>query len=72
MKVSIGFIILLFAAISCKSPMPITANPSDHTNASGTLGSAKMTTELPKKADNMKVPDSIKVKDSTRARRDTM
>lgn len=50
----------MFAALSCKQPMNITANPSDHTNASGTLGSAKMTTELPKKSDNTKVPDTIR------------
>jgi hypothetical protein len=44
----------------CKEPMQITANPSDHTNASGTLGSAKMTTEMPPKANNQRVPDTIR------------
>jgi hypothetical protein len=71
MKICTGFVILFLAALSCKSPMPITANPSDHTNASGTLGSAKMTTELPKKSDNMKIPDTARIK-NTGARRDTM
>ncbi|HYH02848.1 MAG TPA: hypothetical protein VEC37_07085 [Bacillota bacterium] len=55
-------IYLVFAAviiISCKEPLNITANPDDHTNASGTLGSAKMTNQLPAKSDNMKIPDTI-------------
>jgi hypothetical protein len=35
-------------------------NPDDHTTTSGTLGSARMTNELPKKSDNMKIPDTIR------------
>jgi hypothetical protein len=45
--------LLLFTGMACRSPMPITANPSDHTSTSGTAGSAKMTTELPRKPDNV-------------------
>jgi hypothetical protein len=50
---------LFIMIVSCKGPINVTANPDDHTNTSGTLGSAKMTTELPKKSDNMKIPDTI-------------
>jgi len=62
MKTILALCIIL---ISCKGPVNITANPDDHTNTSGTLGSAKMTTELPKKSDNMKIPDSISSKKDT-------
>lgn len=52
----------------CKSPMPITGNPNDHTFMSGTPGSAKMTNELPRKSDNVVVkPDTSKIRiDSTK------
>jgi hypothetical protein len=56
---------LLILAMACKGPMPVTANPDDHTNASGTAGSAKMTEQLPPKSDNMRVPDSIRVPDDS-------
>jgi hypothetical protein len=57
----------LFAGIiSCKNPMSITANPDDHTNASGTAGSAKMTNQLPPKNNNVRVKtDSIKLPNDT-------
>jgi hypothetical protein len=50
--------------------MPITANPDDHTNASGTAGSAKMTNELPAKNNNVRIKtDSIKLpKDTLRVK----
>jgi hypothetical protein len=56
----LGLVILCMAY--CKSPMPITANPDDHTNASGTAGSAKMTNQLPTKNNNVRVKsDTIKL-----------
>ncbi|RYG04838.1 MAG: hypothetical protein EOO02_05190 [Chitinophagaceae bacterium] len=58
MKRLLTLVVVIFA-ISCSHPINITANPDDHTNTSGTLGSAKMTTELPKKSDNMKIPDTL-------------
>jgi hypothetical protein len=63
----VTFILGLFAGIiSCNSPMPITANPDDHTNASGTGGSAKMTNQLPPKNNNVRAkPDSIKLPNDT-------
>jgi hypothetical protein len=52
---------------SCKGPINITANPDDHTTTSGTLGSGRMTNELPRKSDNMKIPDTIsRTKDTLR------
>ena len=60
----LGLVILCMAY--CKSPMPITANPDDHTNASGTAGSAKMTYQLPAKNNNVRVKtDSIKLPNDT-------
>ena len=53
--------LLLLAMVACKGPMPVTANPDDHTNASGTAGSAKMTNQLPPKSDNMPIKDSIRL-----------
>jgi hypothetical protein len=54
----------------CKSPMPITMNPDDHTNASGTAGSAKMTNELPGKNNNVPLKsDSIKMPSDTMRRK---
>lgn len=55
--ISIGCLLAL--VLACKGPMPVTANPDDHTNASGTAGSAKMTEQMPPKSDNMPIPDSI-------------
>jgi hypothetical protein len=50
----------------CKSPMPITFNPDDHTNASGTAGSAKMTNQLPPKNNNVRIKaDTIKLPNDT-------
>lgn len=60
----LGLVLLCMAY--CKSPMPITANPDDHTNASGTAGSAKMTTQLPTKNNNVRIkPDTIKLPNDT-------
>lgn len=54
---------------ACSEPMSVTANPSDHTNAGGTAGSAKMTNQLPPKADNMRVKDTLRLPgDSSRNR----
>ncbi|WP_207514383.1 hypothetical protein [Longitalea luteola] len=59
-----GLIFLCMAY--CKNPMPITANPDDHTNAGGTAGSAKMTNELPGKNNNVPIkPDTIKLPNDT-------
>lgn len=58
-------VLLLYLAY-CKNPMPITANPDDHTNASGTAGSAKMTNQLPAKNNNVPIkPDTIKLPNDT-------
>lgn len=52
--------------VHCKTPMSITANPDDQTNAAGTLGSAKMTTQLPPKNNNVRLkPDTIKLPNDT-------
>jgi hypothetical protein len=60
----LGFVILCIAY--CKSPMPVTFNPDDHTNASGTAGSAKMTNQLPAKNNNVPIKsDSIKLPNDT-------
>jgi hypothetical protein len=46
--------------------MPVTFNPDDHTNASGTAGSAKMTNQLPPKNNNVPLKlDSIKMPSDT-------
>lgn len=59
-------ICLLLCIAACREPMSITANPDDHTNASGTAGSAKMTNQLPPKAGNVKVKtDTIKLPNDT-------
>jgi hypothetical protein len=64
----LGLVLLCMAY--CKSPMPITANPDDHTNASGTAGSAKMTNQLPTKNDNVPIKsDTIKLPNDTLRRR---
>ena len=64
----LGLVILCMAY--CKSPMPITANPDDQTNASGTLGSAKMTSQLPPKNNNVPIKsDTIKLPTDTVRRR---
>ena len=60
--------LLLLSLACCKSPMPVTFNPDDQTNANGTPMSAKSTNQLPPK--NNKVPmklDTIKMPaDTTR------
>jgi hypothetical protein len=60
------FGLLLLSLAYCKSPMPVTFNPDDHTNASGTAGSAKMTNQLPPKNNNVPLKlDSIKMPSDT-------
>jgi hypothetical protein len=61
-----GFLLLSLAY--CKSPMPVTFNPDDHTNASGTPMSAKSTNQLPPKNNNVPMKlDTIKMPaDTTR------
>jgi hypothetical protein len=59
----LGLVVLCMAY--CKT-MPITGNPDDHTNASGTAGSAKQTNQLPPKNNNVRVKtDSIKLPNDT-------
>jgi len=65
MKKLLPGIILLLVVGGCKSPISITANPDDQTATSGTAGSAKMTTQLPPKPDNVKLPDTLKMKRDT-------
>ena len=65
---TLGLIVLCMAY--CKSPMRITANPDDQTNASGTLGSAKMTSQMPPKNNNVRIKsDTIKLPTDTVRRR---
>jgi hypothetical protein len=59
MKTSLLIIVVALFIGSCKGPINITANPDDHTSTSGTIGSGRMTNELPRKSDNMKIPDTI-------------
>lgn len=58
----------LAIACSCNEPMSITAHPDNQTFTSGTAGSAKMTTEMPRKPQNVVVnPDTSKIRmDSVR------
>lgn len=56
----LGF--LLVGMAYCKSPMPVTFNPDDQTNANGTPMSAKSTMQLPPKNNNVPMKlDSIKM-----------
>ena len=59
---SILFLTLLSLPIlHCNTPKPITANPDNHTATSGTLGSAKMTNNLPEKSDTARIKsDSLR------------
>jgi hypothetical protein len=66
------YTVLLIVVCGCKTPGHITANPPDETFTSGTVGSAKMTTEMPPtKANNVVVkPDTSQIKmDSVEAKR---
>lgn len=50
----------------CKTPMPVTFNPDDFTNANGTAGSAKSTYELPPKNNNVRIKrDTLKLPNDT-------
>jgi hypothetical protein len=65
-KYSYLLVLVLLGLAYCKSPMPVTFNPDDHTNASGTAGSAKMTNQLPAKNNNVRIKtDSIKLPNDT-------
>jgi hypothetical protein len=65
-KYSYILALVLLCMANCKSPMPVTFNPDDHTNASGTAGSAKMTNQLPAKNNNVRIKtDSIKLPNDT-------
>ncbi|MEJ7769558.1 MAG: hypothetical protein WKF89_17190 [Chitinophagaceae bacterium] len=62
MKLIYFFAILIVTFSCCDTPKSITANPSNQSNTSGTLGSAKMTNELPLKTDTSTVKqDSIRL-----------
>ena len=70
MKTFILFFAIGAVFFGCKSPMTVTAHPDDQTFTSGTAGSAKMTTEMPHKPENVVVkPDTSKIRmDSVHAR----
>ena len=60
---AVACVLFMMIMAGCKSPMPITGNPDDHTFTSGTAGSAKMTNELPHKPNNVVVkPDTSKIR----------
>lgn len=62
------YILILFclSMAYCKTPMPITFNPDDQTNANGTIGSAKQTIQLPPKNNNVRIKsDTIKLPNDT-------
>lgn len=72
-KIFTGALLLLLLTEGCSGPLPITANPDDHTTTSGTLGSAKHTNQLPPKPDNQPIPQNVDpVVDSLLQRRDTV
>ena len=58
--------LVFLCMVCCKEPMRITANPDDQTNANGTLGSAKMTNQLPPKSNNVRIKhDTIRLPNDT-------
>lgn len=68
MKHKLSYIsgLVLLCMVCCKTPFHITANPDDQTNAGGTLGSAKMTNQLPPKNNNVRIkPDTIRLPNDT-------
>ncbi|AEW03208.1 hypothetical protein A4D02_04155 [Niastella koreensis] len=68
MKTRLSYIprLFLLCMICCKTPIHFTANPDDQTNANGTLGSAKMTNQLPPKSNNVRLkPDTIRLPNDT-------
>ena len=67
MKNAITIAAIVLVLLACNSPMPITANPDDHTTTTGTVGSAKMTTQLPEKAGK-----NLPIKDTIRSTTDTL
>jgi len=56
--------IIVFLMLACAEPRHVTFNPDDAAATSGTVGSAKSTTELPRA-----VPDTSARKDSLLRRR---
>jgi hypothetical protein len=58
-------LIIFFVAVGCTQPRKVTFNPDDQAATSGTLGSAKSTTELPKAT-----PDTSARRDSILRRKD--
>jgi len=67
-------LLLLLAVPYCHTPLPITAHPDNQTFTSGTASSAKMTTEMPHKPENIVVkPDTSKIKiDTLRKKKDSL
>ena len=68
MKLKSAYIpgLVFMCLLACKTPFTITANPDDQTNTSGTLGSARMTTQMPPKNNNVRMkPDTIKMPNDT-------
>ncbi|MBO9565168.1 MAG: hypothetical protein J7621_20495 [Niastella sp.] len=72
MKKLLTAILILLAVAACKEPINITANPDDQTATSGTAGSAKMTNQLPPKRDNIKLPDTLRMKDTLPFKKDSL
>ena len=68
MKNKLSYIpgLIFLCTVCCKTPMQFTANPDNQTNANGTLGSAKMTNQLPPKSNNVRMkPDTIRMPNDT-------
>src|SRR5258708_8457847 len=74
MRYSFVFILLSLIIPYCHTPLGITAHPDDQTHTSGTATSAKMTTEMPHKPENVVVkPDTSKIKiDTVQRKRDSL
>ncbi len=65
-KLSYTWGLVLLGMVCCKTPINFTANPDDQTNANGTLGSAKMTSQMPPKNNNVRMkPDTLKLPNDT-------
>ncbi len=59
---------VFFTVASCSSPGPLTANPDDATSSPGTVGSSKMTEQMPRKP----VRDSRPFSDTATQKRDSL
>jgi hypothetical protein len=68
MKTFLSIIAIVAIIGACNERMSVTAHPDNQTFTSGTAGSAKMTTEMPRKPQNVVVrPDTSKIRmDSVR------